>query len=253
MTADLHDQPLTSEGDSEPPDAIDGPDESGRGPGSGAVLRMVLTAVALVAALVAAGAIGWLVRGDGGSSAASATSVDAGFARDMSTHHTQAVIMAGYTRDHTTDPAIRNLAYDIEYAQNQQIGEMTGWLDGWGLTRSSSVAVMSWMSDDGHAMHMDTASTSSSEDPGDVSLMPGMATPNEVTKLETMTGRSLDVYFLQLMLRHHIGGIEMAQYAATHAKFAYVRNLAQKMVDNQTAEITVMKTMLTQRGAQPLP
>jgi uncharacterized protein (DUF305 family) len=82
--------------------------------------------------------------------------------------------------------------------------------------------------------------------------MPGMATPNQLDRLEKMTGKTLDVYFLQLMLRHHIAGVEMAQYAAAHAQHDYVRNIAQKMVDNQNNEITVMKQMLTERGAQPL-
>ena len=62
----------------------------------------------------------------------STTSVDAGFARDMSTHHTQAVTMATYERDNTTDKGLRLLAYDIETQQQFQIGEMQGWLDSGG-------------------------------------------------------------------------------------------------------------------------
>jgi uncharacterized protein (DUF305 family) len=215
-------------------------------------LRVILVVVITVAALLAAGAVGWLARSGGGSSSStSGSSVDAGFARDMSTHHTQAVIMAGYTRDTTTDPAVKNLAFDIESSQTSQIGEMTGWLDSWGLSRSSSEPLMAWMSASSMA-GMDMSTTSSSAAPGDTSLMPGMATPNQVDRLEKMTGKTLDVYFLQLMLRHHIAGVEMAQYAAAHAEHDYVRNLAQKMVDNQNNEITVMKQMLAERGAQPL-
>ena len=229
----------------------------------GDVLRLTLIVVTAVAALVLAATLGWLVRGTSSptSSSTSASSVDAGFARDMSTHHTQAVTMASYARDTTSDPEIKNLAYDIESAQTGQIGEMTGWLDSWGLTRSSSEPVMGWMGGtgmdgmdmDGHDMDGMDMSTSATAAPGDTSLMPGMATPNEVDKLLTLTGAKFDVYFLQLMLRHHIGGVEMAQYAATHAEHDYVRNLAQKMVDGQNREIIEMKQMLAERGAQPLP
>ena len=64
--------------------------------------------------------------------------MDAGFAWDMSTHHQQAITMAGYTRDNTDDPAIKVLAYDIETSQYFQVGEKQGWLDTWGLPREST-------------------------------------------------------------------------------------------------------------------
>ena len=83
--------------------------------------------------------------------------------------------------------------------------------------------------------------------------MPGMATQAEVDKLQTMTGKAMDVYFLQLMLRHHQGGLPMAQYGAEHASESYVRNAAQKMVAGQSAEIVLMERLLRERGASPLP
>jgi uncharacterized protein (DUF305 family) len=84
-------------------------------------------------------------------------------------------------------------------------------------------------------------------------LMPGMATPAEINKLETLSGKALDIYFLQLMLRHHQGGLPMAQYAAAQATEPYVRLLASKMVEAQSREIIQMEQLLRQRGATPLP
>ena len=84
-------------------------------------------------------------------------------------------------------------------------------------------------------------------------LMPGMATPAELDKLETLTGKPLDIYFLQLMIRHHQGGLPMAQYAAEQATEPYVRNLAQKMAQAQSNEIVQMEQMLRQLGGTPLP
>jgi uncharacterized protein (DUF305 family) len=83
--------------------------------------------------------------------------------------------------------------------------------------------------------------------------MPGMATSQELDKLRKLTGTELDVYFLQLMLRHHEGGLEMAQYAADHSSKGYVRNLAEKIVQSQENEANLMKQFLADRGAQPLP
>jgi len=86
----------------------------------------------LAAGLLAiAATAGWLAADrDGSGNAIGDSSVDGGFARDMSAHHTQAVIMAGYTRDHTSDPSIELLAYDIETSQYFELDQMQGWLVG---------------------------------------------------------------------------------------------------------------------------
>ena len=90
----------------------------------------------------------------------SPSAVDVGFAQDMSTHHTQAVTMAGYERDTTSNSALRVLATDIETSQQFQIGEMQGWLDGWNKPRNNSGPQMAWMN---HSIPVGQ-------------LMPGMAT-----------------------------------------------------------------------------
>ncbi len=53
-------------------------------------------------------------------------SVEVGFAQDMSVHHLQAVTMAGWARDHTTDPTIKTLAFDIERTQTGQVDRTKG-------------------------------------------------------------------------------------------------------------------------------
>lgn len=218
-------------------------------------LAVALIVLIAVAALAAAVTVGYLWGDDGGSQRAtpSSSSVDAGFARDMSTHHQQAVTMASYTRDHSDSAQIAVLAYDIETVQIFQVGQMEGWLDTWGLPRSlprdSGVAPMGWMAEDDHAgMDMSGASTAPVAD-----LMPGMATPAEMARLQSATGKQLDVLFLQLMIRHHQGGLPMAQYAAEHAREPHVRDLAGSMATAQTKEITAMTELLQSLGGTPLP
>lgn len=65
------------------------------------------------------------------------TSVDVGFARDMSIHHQQAVEMSFIVRDRTSDEDVRRLAYDIINTQANQRGMMLGWLEMWGRAKSS--------------------------------------------------------------------------------------------------------------------
>lgn len=224
--------------------AADGLVDQGQPAPGGDGTRLGLITVLVVAAVVLVAAAGYLVGQNRGSSSArtpSATSVDAGFAWDMATHHRQAVSMAGFVRDHTTDPSIKILAYDIETSQFNQVGQMQGWLDAWGLPTNNPNQVMAWMAGSGH------------DHVGADGLMPGMATPAEMAKLQTLSGKALDVDFLQLMLRHHQGGLPMAQWAATHATEAYVRNSAQKMADSQTGEVLLMEQMLRERGASGLP
>jgi uncharacterized protein (DUF305 family) len=84
-------------------------------------------------------------------------------------------------------------------------------------------------------------------------LMPGMATPPQMTKLEKSHGKALDILFLQLMIRHHQGGIPMARYAQQHAQEPFVRNLAAQMVNAQSAEIVQMEQILRQLGGTTLP
>jgi uncharacterized protein (DUF305 family) len=221
--------------------ALETPAETGERDMSPRSFPVVLVVILVVAALAVAGTVGWLVgnNDNSGTSTPPESSVDAGFARDMSTHHTQAVDMAGYARDNTDDPSIQILARDIETQQYFQLGDMQGWLDNWGLSRTSTLATMSWMA--GHS-HLESDG-----------LMPGMATPEQLDKLETLTGKPLDIYFLQLMIHHHQGGLPMAQYAAEHATEPYVRNLAQKMAQAQSNEIVQMEQMLRQLGGTPLP
>jgi uncharacterized protein (DUF305 family) len=212
--------------------ALDEPAPRSRG------LRMSLLAVMAVALLVVAGAVGWAVRGGGsGSSAAGPNAVDIGFAQDMKTHHTQAVTMAGYERDNTSSAAMKVLAFDIETEQQLQIGQMEGWLDTWDQPYDSTNE-MAWMN---HALGSANA------------LMPGMATPAQMDELETMHGKALDVFFLQLMIHHHQGGLEMERYAVQHASESYVQRLAGNMLAQQNDEIVQMEQLLRQLGGTPLP
>lgn len=205
-------------------------------------LVVVLLTVIAVAAVLIFGAGGYVLgQRTSGRTTPSVTSVDAGFAYDMTVHHLQAVTMAGYARDHTSDGVIKELAYDIETSQFNQVGQFQGWIDTWKLPVNNPNPLMAWMAGSGHT-HL-TAD----------GLMPGMLTQAQLGHLETLTGKALDINFLQLMLYHHQGGLPMAQWAATHASEPYVRLAAQKMADGQSKEIVLMEQYLRERGASPLP
>ncbi|MFC4913562.1 DUF305 domain-containing protein [Actinomadura gamaensis] len=193
--------------------------------------------IAVVAALaVAAVLFGWTQR----SGRPAAEGPEAGFARDMSVHHAQAVQMSFLVRDRTRDEAVRLLAYDIINTQQAQIGMMTAWLDGWGLPKTDPAGPMRWM---GHGGHGGGTSL-----PADGS-MPGMATPAQLAELERASGRAAETLFLRLMIAHHRGGVAMAEAVLGRTGDARVERLARTMVEGQRAEITLMERMLTERGS----
>jgi uncharacterized protein (DUF305 family) len=210
-------------------------------------VRPALVVVAAVGLLLL-GAAGGLLIGMPGTTTPSvpaADSVDVGFAQDMTVHHQQAVTMASWERDHTTDPVLHQLAADIEATQTGQIGRMQGWLELWGAAALPTGGHMAWMDAPSHA-HTPAPG-------GGVATMPGMASEADLAALRAATGPQLDVLFLQLMLRHHQGGAEMLSYAAERASVPQVRNLATQMLRSQSAETDYLRQLLAERGGQPLP
>jgi len=133
-------------------------------------------------------------------------------------------------RERTDDPELRQVALDIELTQQQQQGQMYGWLAVWGLPQASTGPLMAWMGH-GHDGPVDE-------------VMPGMATEEEMAALEAADGPEAERLFLELMIAHHVGGVDMAEAALERAERPEVRRLAQAVVDAQTAEIGVLERLL---------
>jgi uncharacterized protein (DUF305 family) len=169
-------------------------------------------------------------------------SAEAGFARDMATHHAQAVEMSFVVRDKSSDQDLRTLASDIIVTQSTQRGIFMGWLQQWGLRQASGRPRMAWMP--GH-VHLARATD------GAV-LMHGMASDAELRDLGEANGVAAEVRFLQLMIRHHEGGIIMARALMARSARRELVQMARSVEEGQLAEIAQMKSMLATRGAQPL-
>lgn len=157
-------------------------------------------------------------------------SADAGFLRDMITHHNQAVVMGQIAHDGTADPDVSILSIDIAGGQQLQVGIMFGYLEQWRLSPNNDGPPMAWMGE-----------------PVD-SPMPGMATADELDNLRTLTGAALDAEFLRLMTRHHVAGADMASACVELCDDAEVVRLARNIATAQGGEIAVMNEMLVERG-----
>lgn len=205
-------------------------------------LRQVIAALVAGVLLLLGGFLMGRLMVPSAAQTPSTDSAEAGFARDMQTHHQQAVEMALIIRDSTQNEAIRTLAYDIATAQGQQAGQMYGWLNVWGLAQASTEPPMTWMmqpTQGGGPHEMGTAPMTGME-------MPGFATPEQIDALKAANGEDADKLFLELMIAHHAGGVEMAQAVLERSSNDVVITLAGNIVRSQQSEMSYMKDLLAE-------
>ncbi|MEX0913538.1 MAG: DUF305 domain-containing protein [Demequina sp.] len=197
--------------------------------------------------VVAAGALvlfllGYVVGTAGQSAALDApgsSSPEAGFSRSMQLHHNQGVELALMARDRSEDETFRVIAYDMAVTQAQQSGQMYGWLAAWGVPQYSPDDPMAWM---------EVVSPEHDHFAGDPNApMPGMATREEIAVLEEAAGVEAEVIFLQMMIEHHKGALDMSEAVLALSDHPTVTMLAQAILDSQAIEITLMEAMLAER------
>jgi uncharacterized protein (DUF305 family) len=216
-------------------DERDQTDAPGRDPkpSHGPARWQVVTLV--VALCFLAGVVGWWLNKPDDESF---SKVDVGFLTDMETHHNGAINMSFDYLDRSHDPVVKHFAQEIISSQTLELGAMNGYLNqagGADVAGDGSVA-MAWM---GHPVR-----------PAD---MPGMPTKAELAQLDESSGLDADDLFTHLMIRHHAGGIGMAEYAAEHGEHSGVRNLARTMASVQRTEINEINTRRVALGLAPIP
>ena len=85
---------------------------------------------------------------------------------------------------------------------------------------------------------------------GDHGSMPGMATQDQLTALGAARGRDFDRMFLELMIAHHRGAIDMAEALLARSRVTVATDFASSVVKAQEAEISLMEQMLEDRPAE---
>ena len=118
------------------------------------------------------------------------------------------------------------MATQIEAAQGPEIETLTGWLEAWGEETPS---------DD-----MDHSDMGHGTDSG----MSGMMDAEQMSTLESASGAAFDRMFLQLMVDHHEGAVEMAKIEVTDGENSDAIDMAQKVISDQQAEIDQMLALL---------
>ena len=161
---------------------------------------------------------------------------DVEFATDMIQHHAQALSMVDLTVDRTLDPEVQQLADDIREAQGPEIETMSDWLQEW------NEEVPDTMRDHSNAGH-DMEGMGDSMDGLD-SDMPGMMSGDDFDELENAPDSDFQTMWLEMMIEHHEGAVEMAQDQQNDGQYKPAVDLAGNVVDSQTGEIDTMKSLL---------
>ena len=153
---------------------------------------------------------------------------DVRFMQGMIAHHSQAIYMSRMAEAHKASPRLLKLAHKIDQSQVAEIRIMRGWLHENGQFAPDT---SSW-----RTMHM-----------------AGMLTDAQLRELDAATGSAFDRAFLTLMIQHHEGALTMVNdLLATPGagQEVNVNVFANDVVSVQTAEIGVMRQMLSQLSDQ---
>lgn len=152
---------------------------------------------------------------------------DSDFMLDMIAHHDQAILMTGLVDERTSNRDIRLLAERMKVSQVDELVLMKQWL------KDRAVPV----NDVGAHEH----------DDGDP--MPGMLTEAQIERLEAATGAEFERLFLEGMIQHHQGALQMVDelYAAGGGNESDTDQFARHVESDQGVEIARMQQMLAER------
>ena len=160
------------------------------------------------------------------------TAADVRFMQMMIGHHAQALEMAALVPSRTDSEAMKLLAERIDVSQRDEIALMERWL----AARGESIPAR-----DAHHHAM----------AGHGDLMPGMLTRQEMDALAAARGADFDRMFLESMIRHHEGAIEMVEelLGTGGGQEAELFVFISDVNADQTAEIKRMRAMLARMDA----
>ena len=156
---------------------------------------------------------------------------DVEFLQGMIVHHEQAIIMSNMADERTNNKTIIDLAKRIDVSQEDEINFMESWLK----QRNEYMNKMQ----DKHHMHMS---------------MVGMATPKQLNDLQNSNSTDFDRLFLQLMITHHDGALEMVEELKKYPGNAYdpvLNEFVSDLVNDQGVEIERMNGILVSLSNDP--
>lgn len=160
---------------------------------------------------------------------------DVGFMQHMIVHHAQAVQMVDLLRAQGADATVQRLGQRIALSQEAEMALMRDW-----LTARGQPLEMAGMAGMDHAGHTMPASNTP--------MMAGMLSPAQIQTLAAARGPAFDKLFLEGMIRHHQGALDMVEALLAKpnaAQDTMLSDFATSVVADQSAEILRMQSLLS--------
>jgi uncharacterized protein (DUF305 family) len=156
---------------------------------------------------------------------------DIKFLKGMIIHHKQAILMSQLASKRTNNQIILDLANRIDVSQEDEIDFMESWL--------KSKGEMNHKSKHNHHMHI---------------KMSGMASDAQLKDLKNSNATDFDRLFLQLMIAHHDGALEMVDELKKYPGSAYdpiLDEFVSDLVNDQGVEIERMNSIAVNLSDDP--
>lgn len=163
------------------------------------------------------------------------TADDVAFMRHMIVHHGQAVEMVELLQRRGAHPTVRRLGQRIALSQEAEMALMRDW-----LTDRGQPLEMPGMDHAAHAGH--------AMPPSDTPAMAGMLSPAQMQALAAANGPAFDRLFLEGMIRHHQGALDMVDALMAKpgaAEDTMLSDFITSVVGDQSAEILRMQSLLS--------
>lgn len=163
---------------------------------------------------------------------------DVTFMQHMVVHHGQAVEMVELLRERGRNPTVKLMGERIARSQEAEIELMRNWLTERGQTQTM----------DTHAGHAGMSHAGHTMPASDTPIMPGMLSPAQMQILAAADGTDFDRLFLQGMIQHHQGALDMVDGLLAQPNAAQdpmLSDFASSVVADQSAEILRMQSLLS--------
>ena len=165
---------------------------------------------------------------------------DVDFLQGMIVHHEQAIVMSEMADERTNNKSILDLASRIDASQKDEINFMESWLKDRDEFQDNKL--------ENHQMHHSHNMMHKHVN------MVGMATPKQLDDLNKSKSTDFDRLFLQLMINHHDGALEMVEELKKYPGNTYdpvLNEFVSDLINDQGVEIERMNTLLTNLSDDP--
>lgn len=166
------------------------------------------------------------------------------FLEGMIDHHQMALDMANNCLMKAASEPVKTLCQGIIDAQAAEITIMQGWLLAWYNIQYAPVPMMAQSNDDMAGMDHSAMPMDPNAPATDPAMMMGM-----MAGLSRLEGQAYEIAFLESMIDHHDDAIHMSERILKNVPegtgHTELREMAQTIISDQTAEIDKMEGMIT--------